>query len=157
VRQFSKKQHLLCRHRLSRLMSKGWAPRTKGSHLVHTLASRLQIQKAKLNPYMVACDFIGYFIPQCYVTFFMFQFFKFYLSAMPSPPPATLSKHTLVCFFSGPSPCYRKRLETGHEGCYSCILKCSDTQGNWEFSFPISLSFLKKSKQENLGMDHLAA
>jgi hypothetical protein len=27
-----------------------------------TLASRLQKQKAKLNPHMAACDFIGYFI-----------------------------------------------------------------------------------------------
>jgi hypothetical protein len=37
---------------------------------------------------------------QCYVTF-MFQFFKFYLSALPSPPPASLSEHQPVCFFSG--------------------------------------------------------
>jgi hypothetical protein len=34
-------------------------------------------------------------LPQCYVTFFMFQFFKFYLSALPSPPPASLSEHSL--------------------------------------------------------------
>jgi hypothetical protein len=33
--------------------------------------------------------------PQCYVTFFMFQFFKFYLSALPSLPPASLSEHSL--------------------------------------------------------------
>jgi hypothetical protein len=30
---------------------------------LYTLVSRLQKQKAKLNPYMVACNFIGYFIP----------------------------------------------------------------------------------------------
>jgi hypothetical protein len=29
---------------------------------LYTLASRLQKQKAKLNPHMAACDFIGYFI-----------------------------------------------------------------------------------------------
>jgi hypothetical protein len=29
---------------------------------LHTLASRLQKQKAKLNPHTAACDFIGYFI-----------------------------------------------------------------------------------------------
>jgi hypothetical protein len=29
---------------------------------LYTLASRLQEQKAKLNPHMAACDFIGYFI-----------------------------------------------------------------------------------------------
>jgi hypothetical protein len=26
---------LLCQHRLSKLVSKGWAPRTKGSHLIY--------------------------------------------------------------------------------------------------------------------------
>jgi hypothetical protein len=39
--------------------------------------------------------------PQCYVTFFTFQFFKFYLSALPSPPPVSSSEHQPVCFFSG--------------------------------------------------------
>jgi hypothetical protein len=34
LRQFSRKQYLLCQHRLSGLMSKGWAPRAKGSHLI---------------------------------------------------------------------------------------------------------------------------
>jgi hypothetical protein len=34
--QFSRKSSiLLCHHRPSGLMSKGWAPRTKGSHLIH--------------------------------------------------------------------------------------------------------------------------
>jgi hypothetical protein len=51
----------LCWHRLSGLESTGWALRTKGSHLIY-FARRLQKQKAKLNPYMFACNFIGYFI-----------------------------------------------------------------------------------------------
>jgi hypothetical protein len=34
-------------------------------------------------------------LPQGYVTFFMFQFFKFYLSVLPSLPPATLSEYSL--------------------------------------------------------------
>jgi hypothetical protein len=52
--------------------------------------------KRKLNPHMAACDFTGYFIPpQCYVIFFMLQFFKFYLSALPCLPPASLSEHSL--------------------------------------------------------------
>jgi hypothetical protein len=38
---------------------------------LHILASRLQKQKAKLNPYMAACDFIGYFISP--VLFDLFQ------------------------------------------------------------------------------------
>jgi hypothetical protein len=33
---------------------------------LYTLASRLQKQKAKLNPHMAACDFIGYFISPCF-------------------------------------------------------------------------------------------
>jgi hypothetical protein len=51
----------LCWHRLSALMSKGWAP-WKRDLLLYTLANRLQNQKAKLNLYMAACDSIGYFI-----------------------------------------------------------------------------------------------
>jgi hypothetical protein len=66
---------------------------------LYTIPSRLQKQKGKLNPHMATYDFIGYSFPQCYVTF-MFQFFKFYLSALPSPPPVSLSKHQPVCFFS---------------------------------------------------------
>jgi hypothetical protein len=65
-------------------------PQEQRGFTSYTLASRLQKQKAKLNPHMAACDFVGYSFPQCYVNFFMFQFFKFYLSAMPSLPPATL-------------------------------------------------------------------
>jgi hypothetical protein len=38
-------------------------PREQRGLTLYTLASRLQKQKAKLNPHMVACDFIGYFIP----------------------------------------------------------------------------------------------
>jgi hypothetical protein len=39
---------------------------------------------------------------QCCVTF-MFQFFKFYLSAWPSPPPVWLSEHSLsVSFLASP-------------------------------------------------------
>jgi hypothetical protein len=49
---------LLCQHRLSRLMSNSWAPRTKESHL-YTLASRLQKQKARSNPHMVIVNIVG--------------------------------------------------------------------------------------------------
>jgi hypothetical protein len=46
------------------------------------------------------------FSPWRYVTFFTFGFFRFYLSAMPSLPPATLSELRPVCFSSDPPPCY---------------------------------------------------
>jgi hypothetical protein len=87
---------LLCQHRPSRLMSKGWAPRTKGSHLIY-LASKLQKQKAKLSPHMAAWDFMGYFIPPVLCDF-TFQFFKFYLAALPSLPPVS-SEYSLSVSF----------------------------------------------------------
>jgi hypothetical protein len=37
---------LLCQHRHSRLMSKGWAPKTKGSHLIYPCK---QVTEAKSN------------------------------------------------------------------------------------------------------------
>jgi hypothetical protein len=49
---------LLCWHRLSRLMSKGWEQR---GIALYTLASRLQKEKARSKPYMVTCNSIGYF------------------------------------------------------------------------------------------------
>jgi hypothetical protein len=70
--------------------------------------------------------------PQCYVTC-MFQFFKFYLSALPSPPLVSLSEHQPVCFFSGfpflatvalveqwpQSPSHAVQV-MGHAGCWCC-------------------------------------
>jgi hypothetical protein len=45
--------------------------------------------------------------PQCYTTFFMYRFFKFYLPAMPSPPPAALLEQKLAYFiFFCPPPFY---------------------------------------------------
>jgi hypothetical protein len=81
---------------------------------------------------MAACDFIGISFPQCYVTC-MFQFFKFYLSALPSPPLVSLSEHQPVCFFSGfpflatvamveqwpQSPSHAVQV-MGHAGCWCC-------------------------------------
>jgi hypothetical protein len=65
---------------------------------LYTLASKLQKQEARFNPYAVACNSIGYFTPQCYVNFFMFRFFKFYLPAMPPPPPCYIIR-TQTCLF----------------------------------------------------------
>jgi hypothetical protein len=51
---------LLNQHRLSGLKSKAEPGEPRGLTL-YMLASRLQKQKAKLNPYMLACNSIGYF------------------------------------------------------------------------------------------------
>jgi hypothetical protein len=52
---------LLCQHRPSGLVSKGWAPRTKGSHLIYP-CKQVTETKARSNPYLVIFNFIGYFI-----------------------------------------------------------------------------------------------
>jgi hypothetical protein len=90
-------------------------PREQRGLTLYTLASRLQKQKARSNPYMVIFNFIGYFSlmlcdfspPQCYVTtFLMFRFLRFYLSALPSPPLATFSGLRPSLFSSDRPPCY---------------------------------------------------
>jgi hypothetical protein len=65
---------------------------------LYTLASRLQKQKAKLNPLWLHVTSLAISFSQGYVTF-IFQFFKFYLSALPSFPPASLSEHSLFLFW----------------------------------------------------------
>jgi hypothetical protein len=91
---------LLCRHRLSGLESKGWTPRTKGAFL-YTLASRLQKQKEKLNPYMLACIFLTRSLslpsPTSATRPSRFSSWSFYLCyAILSPP--TLLEHRPLSF-----------------------------------------------------------
>jgi hypothetical protein len=88
---------LLCQHRLSGLVSKDWAWEQR-SLTLYTFASRLQKLKARFNPYMIACNSIDYFSPSATWPSSCFNSL-FYLSAMPSLPPATLSEHKLVHFF----------------------------------------------------------
>jgi hypothetical protein len=76
-------------------------PREHRGLTLYTLASRLQMQEAKLNPHMATCDFIGYFISPVLCDFHISIFLKFNLSALPSPPPVWLSEHQPICFFSG--------------------------------------------------------
>jgi hypothetical protein len=60
LRQIAGSNVLLCQHRLSGLMFKAEPWEQRGLTL-HTLANRLQKQKARSNPYMVIFTFIGYF------------------------------------------------------------------------------------------------
>jgi hypothetical protein len=106
---------LLCQQRLSGLMSKGWALRAKASHLIY-LASRLQKQKARSNPYMVIFNFISYFtlvlcdfsLLQCYLTFLMFRFLDFIFLLCHPYLPAIFSglRSSLLSFYA--PPCYSK-------------------------------------------------
>jgi hypothetical protein len=115
-RQLAGSNILLCQHRLSGLMSKVWAPRINP---LYTLASRLQKQKARFNPYIVILNFIGYF------TLVLCDFplpgatwpslcpnFSGFISLLCHPYlPATFSGLRPRLFSSDPPPCYNKVLK----------------------------------------------
>jgi hypothetical protein len=60
--------------------------------------------KKKAQPTWVHVTSLAISFPQCYVTFFMFQFFKFYLSALPSLCPESLSEHSQCVSLLVPLP-----------------------------------------------------
>jgi hypothetical protein len=95
---------LLCWQRLSRLVTKGWAPRTKRSHLIY-LCKQVTEEKAKLNPYMAACDFIGYFIPPVLCDLLHVSILKVLSLCFAIPSPFLIIRTHPVCFSSGP-PCH---------------------------------------------------
>jgi hypothetical protein len=66
---------------------------------LYTLASRLQKQKAKLNPHMAACDFIGYFISP--VLCHLHASILCFISLLCHPLPLSCQFWQPVCFFSG--------------------------------------------------------
>jgi hypothetical protein len=89
----------MCQHRPSRLVSKAWAPRIKGSHLISPY-KQVTEAKSKLTSHTAACDFIGYFIFPVLCDLHV-SIFEFYLCALPFPPPVPLSEHQSIYFFSG--------------------------------------------------------
>jgi hypothetical protein len=63
LRQFSRNQCFIVLTQTQRTTVQRLSPENKGGLTLYTFASRLQKQKANLNPPMAAYDFIGYFIP----------------------------------------------------------------------------------------------
>jgi hypothetical protein len=101
---------LLCLHRLSGLVSKGWVREKRGLTL-YTLPSRLQKRKARFNPYMVACNSIGYFSPSATWPSSCFNSLSF-ISLLCCPFPLLHYQNTNLSisfffFFSSP-PYYNK-------------------------------------------------
>jgi hypothetical protein len=60
--------------------------------------------KSKLSPIYGCMQLYWLLNPQCYVTFFTFRFFKFYLPAMPSSPPFHIIRKQTCLFLFWPSP-----------------------------------------------------
>jgi hypothetical protein len=68
---------------------------------LYIFASRLQKQKQSSTRIWLHVTSLAISFPQCYVNF-MFQFFKFFLSALPSPYPVSSSEHSLSVSFLPP-------------------------------------------------------
>jgi hypothetical protein len=121
LRQWAGSKVLLCQHRLSGLMSEGWALRTKRSHLIYP-CKQVTEAKSKVYPYMVIFDFIGYF------TLVLCDFplpgtmwpsscsdFSGFISLLCHPYlPATFSGLRPSLFFSDPPPWYRMSQAWSH-------------------------------------------
>jgi hypothetical protein len=77
-------------------------PRKQRGFTLYTLESRLQKQKAKLNPYLAACDFIGYFIFP--VLCDLHVSILWVLSLLCHPLPRLISRTQSVFFFPSSPP-----------------------------------------------------
>jgi hypothetical protein len=105
-------------------------PQEQRGLTLHTLASRLQKpkKKKKLNHIWLHVTSLAISFPQCYVTF-MFEFFKLYLSALPSPSAVSSPEHSLSLFWP-PLSCYNNRNKRGSE-----MKLALESIRNWNFLF----------------------
>jgi hypothetical protein len=96
---------LLCWHRLRGLVSKGWAPRTKGSHLIYPWKQVIE-SKSKAQP-TYGCIWLHWLFHSVSVMwpslYFNSSSFIFLLC---HPLPLLIIRTQPVCFSSGPPPCY---------------------------------------------------
>jgi hypothetical protein len=104
-RQFSRKQCFIVPAQTQWTRVQRLSPKNK--RVCHLIYPRKQVTEAKSNnPYMVACNSIGYFTPPSATWPSSHLDSLSFISLLYHPlPPATLSGHRLACFFSGPS-CY---------------------------------------------------
>jgi hypothetical protein len=72
-------------------------PRGQRGLTLYTLAAGYRREKQSSTDIWLHVTPLATSFSQGYVTFFMFQFFKFYVSlcALPSLPPASVSEHSL--------------------------------------------------------------
>jgi hypothetical protein len=95
LRQFSRNQHFIVPEQTQWTRVQRLSPENKGVSPCILLQAGCRSKKQSSTHIWLHVTSLAISFPQCYVTFFMFQFFKFYLSALPSLPPASLSKHSL--------------------------------------------------------------
>jgi hypothetical protein len=107
---------LLCQHRPSRLVSKGWAPRTKGSHLMYPCKQVTEAIKLKnmVEPVYGYMQFYRLLHPSATwpsIPSAMWPSSPLnslgFISLLCHPfPPCYFIRTQPVCFSSGPPPCY---------------------------------------------------
>jgi hypothetical protein len=113
LKQCNNKQYFTVPAQLSRFMSKGWAPTTKGSQLLYTCK---QVTEAKSKVWLIRVYLQFYrllhpsatwlSIPTAICLSSRFDSLSF-ISLLCHPfLSATLHEHRLACFLSGPLPCY---------------------------------------------------
>jgi hypothetical protein len=96
LRQFTRKQHFVVPTQTQWTVVLRLSPENKYvSHYIPLQAGYRSKKQSSAHKWLHV-TLLAISFPQCYVTFFMFQFFRFYLSALLSLPPASLSEeHSL--------------------------------------------------------------
>jgi hypothetical protein len=102
LRSFSRKQCFIVPAQTQWTRVQRLSPENKGISPYIPLQAGYRSKKQSSTHLWLHVTPLAISFSQCYVTF-MFQFFKFYLPALPSLP---LSHQNTTYFFSGPLPCY---------------------------------------------------
>jgi hypothetical protein len=94
LRQFSRKQCFIVPAQTQQTHVHRLSPENKGVSPYVPLQADYRSKKQSSNHIWLHVTSLAISFPQCYVTF-MFQFLKFYLSALPSLSPTPSSEHSL--------------------------------------------------------------
>jgi hypothetical protein len=100
LRQFSRQQHFIVPAQTQQTHVQKLSPENKEVSPYISLQAGYRSKKQSSTHTWLHVTSLAISFPQCYVTFFMFQFFKFSLSALLSLPPAALSEHSLFLIWS---------------------------------------------------------
>jgi hypothetical protein len=95
LRQFSRKQCFFVLTQTQQARVQRLSPENKEVSSYIPLQAGYRSKRQSSTHIWLHVTSLAVSLPQGYVTFFMFQFFKFYLSVLPSLPPATLSEYSL--------------------------------------------------------------
>jgi hypothetical protein len=99
LRQFTRRQHFIVPAQTQQTRVQGLSSENKEVSPYILLQVGYRSKKQSSTHIWLHVTLLGILFPQCYVTSFMFQFFKFYFSALPFLLPASLSEHSCLFLF----------------------------------------------------------